>query len=64
MDRIIHNMVWVETGNYNMRRHTALGGAYPKQRASVVNISVPAGQQYCGPEPGTTSSVIALQSHY
>ncbi|WP_026548707.1 ATP-binding protein, partial [Arthrobacter sp. Br18] len=24
MDRIIHNTVWVETGNYNMREHTAL----------------------------------------
>jgi len=24
MDRIIHNAIWVETGNYNMREHTAL----------------------------------------
>lgn len=24
MDRIIHNTVWVDTGNYNMREHTAL----------------------------------------
>ena len=24
MDRIIHNTVWVETGTYNMREHTAL----------------------------------------
>jgi len=24
MDRIIHNAVWVDTGNYNMREHTAL----------------------------------------
>jgi hypothetical protein len=23
MDRIIHNTIWVETGNYNMRDHTA-----------------------------------------
>lgn len=23
-DRIIHNTVWVETGTYNMREHTAL----------------------------------------
>ncbi|WP_309617604.1 ATP-binding protein [Salinibacterium sp.] len=27
MDRIIHNTVWVETGNYNMREHTALATA-------------------------------------
>jgi len=27
MDRIIHNTVWVETGNYNMREHTALAAA-------------------------------------
>ncbi len=24
MDRIIHNTIWVETGTYNMREHTAL----------------------------------------
>ena len=24
MDRIIHNTIWVETGNYNMREHAAL----------------------------------------
>ena len=24
MDRIIRNTVWVKTGNYNMREHTAL----------------------------------------
>ncbi|MEV8182934.1 ATP-binding protein [Specibacter sp. NPDC078692] len=23
-DRIIHNTIWVETGTYNMREHTAL----------------------------------------
>lgn len=23
MDRIVHNTIWVETGNYNMREHTA-----------------------------------------
>ncbi|TFD00512.1 ATP-binding protein [Cryobacterium sinapicolor] len=27
MDRIIHNAVWVDTGNYNMREHTALATA-------------------------------------
>ncbi|MET4095466.1 DNA replication protein DnaC [Arthrobacter sp. UYCu712] len=27
MDRIIHNTIWVETGNYNMREHTALATA-------------------------------------
>ena len=27
MDRIIHNAIWVETGNYNMREHTALASA-------------------------------------
>jgi DNA replication protein DnaC len=27
MDRIIHNTVWVETGTYNMREHTALANA-------------------------------------
>jgi DNA replication protein DnaC len=27
MDRIIHNAVWVDTGNYNMRAHTALATA-------------------------------------
>jgi len=27
MDRITHNTVWVETGNYNMREHTALATA-------------------------------------
>jgi len=27
MDRIIHNTVWVETGNNNMREHTALATA-------------------------------------
>ena len=27
MDRIIHNTVWVETGTYNMREHTALASA-------------------------------------
>ena len=26
-DAIIHNTVWVETGNYNMREHTALASA-------------------------------------
>ena len=24
LDQIIHKRVWVETGNYNMREHTAL----------------------------------------
>lgn len=24
MDRIIYNTIWVETGTYNMREHTAL----------------------------------------
>ncbi|WP_277612244.1 ATP-binding protein [Cryobacterium glaciale] len=28
MDRIIHNTIWVETGNYNMREHAALVTAY------------------------------------
>ncbi|WP_354235277.1 ATP-binding protein [Arthrobacter sp. UYEF3] len=27
MDRIIHNTIWVETGTYNMREHTALASA-------------------------------------
>ena len=27
MDRIIHNAIWVDTGNYNMREHTALATA-------------------------------------
>jgi hypothetical protein len=27
MDRIIHNTIWVETGNYNMREHTAPAAA-------------------------------------
>ena len=27
MDRIIHNTIWVETGNYNMREHAALVSA-------------------------------------
>ncbi|WP_304481772.1 hypothetical protein [Cryobacterium sp. M23] len=27
MDRIIHNTIWVETGTYNMREHTALATA-------------------------------------
>jgi DNA replication protein DnaC len=24
MDRILHNTIWVETGSYDMREHTAL----------------------------------------
>jgi len=32
MDRIIHNTIWVDTGNYNMREHAALISAYHKQR--------------------------------
>ncbi|MFB0833955.1 ATP-binding protein [Arthrobacter halodurans] len=27
MDRIIHNTVWVKTGDYNLRGHTALTSA-------------------------------------
>lgn len=23
MDRIVHNTIWIETGTYNMREHTA-----------------------------------------
>jgi len=23
MDRIVHNTIWIETGNTNMREHTA-----------------------------------------
>ena len=23
MDRIVHNTIWIDTGNHNMREHTA-----------------------------------------
>ncbi|MFB9075228.1 MULTISPECIES: ATP-binding protein [Citricoccus] len=26
MDRIVHNTLWIETGSYNMREHTAMNG--------------------------------------
>lgn len=27
MDRIVHNTIWIETGEYNMREHAAVNGA-------------------------------------
>ena len=39
MDRIVHNTIWIDTGNHNMREHTATkyptgagGGSGPRQR--------------------------------
>ena len=27
MDRVVHNTIWIETGTYNMREHTAMTNA-------------------------------------